>query len=181
MADVLQGRVPAKTIDTGQGTRFFGIAEISGQEPRSLEAGTDLSRAVYLQTGDIVIALLGDLGKSAMIDDRAAGAVLGRECAALRITQNERLLPSWLHAWTESQDFRQQIARHASGTTMPRVSTRTLADLVLPLPSLSCQQELAAKIGQFDAVLKTTEEMVRNLQELRAAEVNLAIAGARGE
>jgi hypothetical protein len=30
-------------------------------------------------------------------------------------------------------------------------------------------------------VLKATEEMVRNLQELRAAEVNLAIAGVRGE
>lgn len=64
---------------------------------------------------------------------------------------------------------------------MPRVSTRSLADFVLPLPPMPYQQELTAKIDQFDTVLKTTAEMVRNLQELRAAEVNLAVAGVLGE
>jgi len=43
------------------------------------------------------------------------------------------------------------------------------------------QQELAAKIDQFDTVLQVTAEMVRNLQELRAAEVNLAVARVLGE
>jgi hypothetical protein len=175
---VLQGRASAKTIDGGEGSRIYGIAEISGHPPRSIEQGTDRGSPVHVQCGDVVMALAGDPGRSAVIDDRAAGAVLARECAALRVTATDRLLPQWLHAWAESQDFQRQVAQHASGGTAPRINIGILAEFTVPLPSLSSQHELAAKIYHFETVLRATTELLRNLQDLRAAESRLAVAKA---
>ena len=89
VAKVLKGRVPAKTIEDGTGARFFGIAEISGHPPRIVEPGIDLSQAIFLRKGDVVVALLGDLGKSAIVNHSGEGAVLGWEYAALRVSDPE--------------------------------------------------------------------------------------------
>src|SRR5216684_3481061 len=154
----------------------LALLKISGRPPRMVLPEIDLSHAAYLERGDVVVALLGDLGKSAVVDDRGAGAVLGRECAALRISASDQLLPAWLEAWTRSEHFKNQVAGHTSGSTMPRLNRRALADFTLPIPSMSYQEELAADVERVDAVLVATREMVRDLEDLRAAEVDLAVA-----
>jgi Type I restriction modification DNA specificity domain len=175
VAEVVNGRIPAKTVDTGDGPRFFGLAEISGHPLRVIEPGIDLKQATYLRAGDVVVALLGDLGASAIVDADDAGAVLGRECAAVRITAPGLLLPSWLYAWTKSQHFQDQIAGNASGTTMPRVTSRALADFSLPIPPRSTQEQLEATTHCLDVALRSTKDLIRNVEDLRQAEVDLAI------
>jgi type I restriction enzyme S subunit len=179
VAEVLKGQVPAKTVDHGDGPRIFGIAEISGHEPRALEPGTSLQHAVYLKAGDVVVALLGEhgLGATALIASRAEGTVLARECAGLRVTA-PGLLPSWLYAWTKSGHFSEQIRTHASGGAMSRVSIQRLADFRLPLPPRPDQERLEAKIGQLDVALRSTTDLISNLNSLRDAEIDLAIAQA---
>jgi restriction endonuclease S subunit len=176
VVNVLPGRVPAKTTEHSNGARFFGIAEISGRLPRTVEPGIDLSRATYLRSGDVVVALLGDLGKSALVDDRSDGAALGRECAALRISDREALLPAWLYAWTQSPHFKAQVAERASGTVMRRINTRALPDFRLPLPELPYQRELEAEVSRYDAALIAAKDMIRTLEDLRAATSSLAMA-----
>lgn len=175
LATTLQGRVPARTTDDQDGQRFFGMAEISGHQPRVVEPQIDLSGALYLEPGDVVVALLGEVGKSAMVDRRSVGAVLGRECAVLRVTAEDRVLSAWLYAWTQSPHFKTQIAQHVSGATMPRVSVRALKEFVLPLPPLPQQHELADRIDVLNAILAAMTQMVRDLEDLRGAELQLAV------
>jgi restriction endonuclease S subunit len=179
VAEILKGHVPAKVSDDGDGPRLFGIAEISGHAPRVLEPGTSLERAVYLRTGDVVVALLGErgLGATALIDGRADGTVLARECAAMRVS-TPSLLSTWLYAWTKSEYFNEQIRRRASGGSMSRVNIRDLADFRLPLPPRSHQQRLEAEIDRLDVALRSTTDLIRNLEDLREAEINLAVAKA---
>lgn len=177
VAEMLKGQVPAKTSDGGDGPRLFGIAEISGHEPRKLEPGTSLDRAVYLLTDDVVVALLGErgLGATAMVDGQADGAVLAKECGALRVSA-PNLLPTWLYAWTKSEHFHEQIRRHASGGTMSRVSIRGLADFRLPLPPRSYQERLEADVKRLDDALRSTTDLIRNMEGLKASEIDLAVA-----
>jgi restriction endonuclease S subunit len=145
--------------------------------PRVLEPGISLEHAVYLRAGDVVVALLGEggLGATALVDDRSEGAVLARECGALRVGALT-LLPSWLYAWTKSGHFHEQVRRHASGTTMSRVSIRDPADFRLPLPPLSYQQRLEAEIDRLEVALRSTSDLIHDLSNLRDAEIDLAIA-----
>jgi hypothetical protein len=172
--------VPAKVSDEGDGPLFFGIAEISGHAPRVVDPEVDLENAIHLQVGDVVVVLLGEsaLGAAALIDDRAEGAVLGRECAALRVTANDYLLPSWLYAWTKSRHFDEQVRRHASGGSMSRLSVRALEEFALPLPPRCHQERLEAEMYRLDEALRSTAGLIRNLEELRGAEIDLAVARA---
>jgi restriction endonuclease S subunit len=176
----LRGRVPANTVDDPVGPRFFGIAEISARgrsAPRYIERGTEqLDDAAILEEGDVVISLLGNIGDATIIESGAAGAVLGRECAALRVTAQDVLRPAWLSAWTASDEFRSQVARDTSGTTMPRLSPRALENFTVTVPSLVRQLEVDGLVRRFDAAIATTATTLQQLEALRVAELQLAMA-----
>lgn len=179
LTHALKGRVPAKPVPDEDGPRFFGIAEISARgraTPRYVAIGSDADDAAVLAQGDVVVALLGNIGDATVVDDTAAGAVLGRECVALRITAPDVLLPEWLCAWMSSEECSSQVAQHTTGTTMPRLSPRALETFTLTLPPVDQQREVAELVHRFDAALAVTTITLQHLESLRASELQLAIA-----
>ena len=79
-------------------------------------------------------------------------------------------------AWTESPNFKAQVAGHALGSVMRSINVRALADFVLPLPPLAYQEELEGEVNRYDAVLTAAREMIRDLEDVRAAAASLAMA-----
>jgi|GEM_PF-1537638 len=177
LAEVLRGNVPANTTETGSGERFFGLAEIShgGVTARVPLPGVDLERAVRLQEHDIVIALLGKIGDVVIVGEEAAGSVLVRECVALSIRTGEsRVIPQWLYLAMRSSQFRQRAALGATGSTMPRLSPKILAELTVSVPSMETQARLWRRLAAFDDAISTHRELVESLCALRDAEIDLA-------
>jgi restriction endonuclease S subunit len=117
---------------------------------------------------------MSSIGSSLLITARHEGAVLGRECAALR-PRSPEITGSWVYVWTQSEDFAQQVARYITGTTMPRLSRRAIPDFTLPLPDLKKQREVEALLAEFDAALAKTGQVVAELTELRRIELQLLI------
>jgi Type I restriction modification DNA specificity domain len=178
---VLHGRVPANTVPDPDGPRFFGIAEISARgrsAPRYVEHGSNVKDAVILVEGDVVVALLGNIGDATLVDAVNAGAVLGRECAALRVTSLDVLRPAWLCAWVSSEEFRSQVAQNTSGTTMPRLSTKALDKFTVTVPVVDKQVEVAELVRRFDNAIGATATTLQQLQDLRVAELQLAMANS---
>jgi hypothetical protein len=178
LAIVLRGRTPANTVSEPAGPPFFGMEEIAaraGEATRYLSPEVDLDRAVFLEKGDVVVALLDKIGASAVINAQTAGSVLGRECVALRITSSE-LGPAWFSEWTGSDEFKSQAAQHTSGTTMPRLPLKALWGFKMTLPSLEEQRALEKLANRFDAAIATTAKTLDDLQDLRAAEMQLVLA-----
>jgi restriction endonuclease S subunit len=175
---VLRGRIPATTVTDQQGPRFFGIAEISARgraAKRYVERGISVEDAVILNEGDVVVALLGNVGDAALVDDINAGAVLGRECVAFRVTAPDALRPAWLSAWMSSEECRSQVAHNTSGTTMPRLAAKALTDFTVALPPLEEQVEIEELVSRFDTAIATTATTLQQLENLRRAELQLAM------
>lgn len=182
VAEVLRGTVPANTIELTDGTAFFGLAEVTagGVLSRSPEPGAPMDRAVTLQTDDVVVALLGRIGDSVLVDEAAAGAVLGRECAALRVRSREsRVLAGWLNVALRSSQVRQQAQRMATGTTMPRLTVRRLGELRIPIPAVEEQRALVERVEKFEAALRAHERAVVVISKLRNLEIDLAFSDVR--
>jgi restriction endonuclease S subunit len=178
LVHILSGTVPAKPTDDLDGEPFVGIAEITAggaASPRYVVADDVPSGAARLKVGDVALALMSSIGSSLLIGARHEGAVLGRECAALR-PQVPEITGSWLYVWTQSEDFAQQVERHVTGTTMPRLRRRALSDFTLPLPDLERQMEAQALIADFDEALAKAGRVVADLTELRRIELQLLIA-----
>lgn len=183
LVEVVTGAVPAKPTDDADGEPFVGITEISAggaAAPRHVSADAVPPGAPRLMNGDVAVALMSSIGSSLLITPRHEGAVLGRECVALR-PRTPEIAGSWIYVWTQSEDFAEQVGRHVTGTTMPRLSRRALSDFTLPLPDVNKQMEVQALLAQFDAALGNTGQVVADLTELRRIELQLLIAELKVE
>lgn len=183
LIEVVRGAVPAKPTDDLDGEPFVGITEISAggsAPPRYVTADDVPPAAPRLSNGDVAIALMSSIGSSLLITRSHEGAVLGRECAALR-PRTPEITGSWIYVWTQSADFVQQVERHITGTTMPRLNLRALGDFTLPVPDLDNQMEVQAMLIEFDNALTKAGQVVAGLAELRRIELQLLLTDLETE
>lgn len=187
IAMILRGTVPAKPTDSQDGVPFFGISEITsggiGDLRRvNLDGGATLKGKtltevrggpVRLEPGDVVVALMSNIGRAALVSPRHGGAVLGRECALIRPT--DEVTSAWIYAWTQSAQFRDQATLHTSGSTMPRLSYRALADLLVPVPPIDRQLQAEELLADFDDALSKVGLVQAYLMELRTLEMELLL------
>jgi len=176
LADLLLGRTPAPQTDDTSGPIFVGLAELSDRERPTRRAPATDDKAIVLQPGDVVVARLSNIGASTLVTpDRLAGAVLGRECVALRPT-DQGVTGDWLYLWTLSEHFLEQVRRSTSGGVMPRLDGKALRNFVVPVPDLATQAALHASDVRFDAALAELRQLVSDVAELRQLELNIAVA-----
>lgn len=181
VATVLRGTVPAKPTDREDGVPFFGLAEISagGTAVTRLVEPDDGPTPTLLQRGDVVVALLSNIGQTALVMPRHEGAVLGRECAVIRA--GSEITGAWIYVWTQSAQFHEQVARHTTGSTMPRLGYRAMPSLLIPVSSLDRQQDAAALLEEFDEALWNLGRVQSQVTELRSLEVELLLADLDGD
>ena len=77
-------------------------------------------------------------------------------------TNNEYLYYIFL-----SDFFFNQIKREMHGVNLPRVSPKKLSELIIPLPPLSEQSRIAAKIAQLFALLRKVESSTQQYTKLQ--------------
>lgn len=178
IADVRRGTAPANTVDYDEGPGFFGLAEISqgGTITRQPEPGNEPKELVYLRAGDVVVALMNRIGESVTVSDDADGSVLGRECAAIQLRPGERrVLPGWLSIVLRSGANQQRLAGLATGSTMPRLATRHLAALEVPVPPIEEQQAVLDRMKRLQTAIHAQGVLLASLNRLYDAEVALAV------
>lgn len=179
LTQALRGRVAANTVSEPAGPRFFGIAEISARgrsAPRYVVGDTEDGTAVILDEGDVVVALLGNIGDATVVDSDGAGALLGRECVALRVTSPGVIRPAWLCAWMNSTESKSQVAQNVTATTMPRLPIRALETFTVTVPPVDTQLEIEKLSRRFDAAIGATATTLQQLEALGSAELQLAMA-----
>ena len=175
VVDVLRGTIPASDFHDDGTERFFGITEIgqSGQGPvRRVTVATQGRKVVRLEKGDVALVLMGRIGTSTLVDDADAGAVLGRECVALRVASLD-VLPEWLYAWTRSPDFGDQALRRVKGTTMTRLGTRDLLSFTIPVPAVERQEEIVKTLTGLRVAIRATSGTLADLERLEQLELTL--------
>jgi len=178
LVSILRGNTPALPSGDPSGPRVIGQSEIvsGGSAP---VRHVDYSRVqpglapVLLAADDVVLAAMDRSHRSLLIDDELAGAVLGRECLALRIaTPNSPIRPAYLAAWTRSPEFQTLASAGMVGTTMPRLSPKTLGSFLIPILSQERQMRIERLVREFasaQAALARTENL---LQRLEVAELS---------
>ncbi|MGC7406377.1 hypothetical protein ACPWR0_20835 [Pandoraea pneumonica] len=138
------GAVPVLRIPNVQGGRIdlgdMKSADFDEKELLKLE----------LRTGDILVirsnGSLDLVGRSAVVDDRAAGMLFAGYLIRLRL-DSTRCLPEYLHWFLQSSVARNTITSAAKSTSgVNNVNAQELQTLELPLPSIAAQMERIASI-----------------------------------
>lgn len=120
-----------------------------------------------VQNQDILISTANSLellGKVAQIKNMPYEATLGTFIVNLRINQN--LSSEYIYYCLSSLDFRKEVQFKASTTTnISNISTEKLKDMTIPLPPLSEQRRIVAKIEELFSELDKGVELLKTLQQ----------------
>ena len=139
---------------------------------------TDETKEKYLlKTGDIVIARIGaTTGKAYMVDD-CPEAVFASYL--IRVRTKENLLPIFLAQYFRTNNYWRQIDQSKGGRLKGGVNIPILSRLVLPLPHLSEQQQIAEILQACDTKITALEQEVEHLDELFHAMLDELMTGQR--
>ena len=99
--------------------------------------------------GDILISRLPDpVGRACAVPGELGKCITAVDCTIIRL--NNKALPKYFIAFTNTPDYAMQIKKVLSGTTRLRVSRANLGRIEVPLPSKDEQIKFVAIVEQAD-------------------------------
>ena len=114
--------------------------------------------------GDILISRLPDpVGRACIIPAGLGKSITAVDCTIIRL--NDKVLPKFFVAFTNTPDYAMQIKKVLSGTTRLRVSRANLGKIQVPLPSIDKQQQFVTIADQAD---KSEFELKKSIKAINA-------------
>jgi type I restriction enzyme S subunit len=116
-----------------------------------------------LKPGDLLITIVGTLGKIAEVPDELDGANITQSSARIRLNA-DIACKDYIRHYLRSNYANQQYNWHRLGTGVPRLNIHHVRDLQIPLPPLSEQKRIADILNKADAI-HCKRQIVGNLTQ----------------
>ena len=159
-----------RTTDITSGSINWETVPFCSKEPENKEK-------YLLKDGDILISRAGSVGYSYLIQNPDEAVFASYLIRFKPINVNPRYLAFFL----QSPDYWQAISEKKLGIAIPNVNATKLSDIDLPLPPLTEQQRIVAKVEelftQLDAGVAELQQAIAKLGRYRQAVLKAAVEG----
>lgn len=170
ICDIRSGGTPSRTVLENYGGKipWAKIADLNVEGDTVLstsenitEQGLKAIRGRIFKSGTLLFAMYGSVGKTAF-----AGVDMSTNQAILGISPkpNAKIDLRYLNAYLKSQG--QKLNDMAVGVTQKNLSATVVKDLLIPLPSLERQREIAAVLDKVDELRQKRRQSISKLEEL---------------
>lgn len=126
--------------------------------PYVTQRKSDEFARTVLQANDVVVALVGYPGDSAVIPERLVGANISRAVGLLRPGRN--LHPEYLAQYLNSPVGRAEFLKPSAGSAQIVVNLADLNKLEIPLPGLDEQRQIAEVLAGVDCLIVSLERVI---------------------
>jgi type I restriction enzyme S subunit len=153
-----QGRpmLSARNVDQGR----INYDEFRYISEESFEAEHARTRVA---PGDVLLTIVGTIGRSAVVPEAAVPFALQRSVAVL--SPKGGLLPKFLSYQLQSPQVQRYFEHHARGTAQKGVYLKTLGETPIVVPPISEQQ---AVVAELEKQFSRLDEAVANLKRVKA-------------
>jgi type I restriction enzyme, S subunit len=162
----------ARNIDRGQ-VLFDDYRLISESAFVSENARTRIA------AGDVLLTIVGTIGRTAVVPDGSQPFALQRSVAVLTPAAN--LLPKFLCYQLQSPAIQRHFEANARGTAQKGVYLKTLGQTPIVLPPLNEQTEIVAEIekqfSRLDEAVANLQRVKANLKRYKASVLKYAVEG----
>ncbi|MBD1903364.1 restriction endonuclease subunit S [Trichocoleus sp. DQ-A3] len=139
-------------------------------EPSKLHRISKKLDAQYARTrlygGEIVMSLVGTIGKIAQIPGSMAGANLHRNLARIPISRGNS--SRFVFHYLQSQTVQEAIAATTFGSTQSLLNLTDLRELLVAVPPPQEQQTIANIIDTMDEAIAHTSSLIAKLKQMKA-------------
>lgn len=137
------------------------------------------TRAV-VEAGDVLFSITAYLGSVAVASKKESGSYVSQHVAITRLDQN-RLHPRFLAYFILSEFGQRQLNEGAYGGTKLQLSLEDIKKLMIPVPGMSEQIEIARHLdtsaARIDALVGLSHKSISLLRERRSALISAAVTG----
>lgn len=133
-----------------------------------------------LETGDIVIARRGEMGRCAVAGEASVGWLCGTGSLKIRVCQS-KVSPNFLAEVIRTPAVRSFLSLASVGSTMDNLNSTILGEVAFGLPPLWEQEQISEKVSSAkrvaDSLCAEATRAIALLQERRAALISAAVTG----
>ena len=158
------------------GVPFFRSAEIGDlQQNKALKTELFISEKHFNeiknkygvpQQGDLLITSVGTIGNTWISDGRE---FYYKDGNITQISKNEFIIPEYFRLFIDSPIFTMQVFDTVAGTAYNALTIIKLKKLIFPLPPLSVQNSIVAKLEQVLPLVDAYENALLQKEELKSA------------
>ena len=140
----------------------------------------DVAHPYLLETGDVLFARSGSVGKSFLYRPEWGDACFAGYLIRFR-SNVDMILPEYVHYFTFSNAYWQQVRKGSIQATIQNFSAEKYGDILICLPPIQEQQAIVSHISEFiqreDNLQKDIVRSIELLKKRRAALITAAVTG----
>lgn len=162
---------PGQSIDGGVpvikvNNLIAGLNSVNDLDTTSRETACKYSRT-QLKGGELVVSVVGTIGKTAIVPASFAGCNLVRATALIDIP--EQWLSNWVKYYIDSPAGQSYIDQNLNTTVQPTLNIKSLVEMPIPFFDESFMKKAVAFLKAIDGKIDINNQMNDNLQQQAAA------------
>ncbi|OXS26904.1 MAG: hypothetical protein BI182_12295 [Acetobacterium sp. MES1] len=162
---------PGSSCDGGipvikAGNIIAGLNDVSQLNTTDPEIDAKYKRT-KLQGGELVVTIVGSVGKTAIIPLDFAGCNLVRATALIDIVDKNDAL--WIKYFIDSPAGQNYIDQNLNTTVQPTLNIKSLEEMDIPMPDKDTRDKVVQLLGGIDLKIRVNEKINRNLMDQAVA------------
>ena len=118
------------------------------------------------QVGDVLFTTEAPLGNVCRIPQLNTEFYIGQRIITM---QTDVLAPAYLEYALSSDDFKKELNKKSSGSTVTGIRSKLLAEMPIPVPPLSLQNDFAVFVEHVDQQKQTVQQSLEKLELMKKA------------
>lgn len=142
--------------------RYIRITDIndSGELNGDFKTAEKIEEKYILQEGDFLFARSGNtVGKTFLYETKYGKCLYAGYLIKFNLKKN-KILPQYLRQFTKTKTYWNWVKSNQTGSSQPNINGQIYSSLQIPLPPLSAQKEIVAKIEKLEQKIHSAQEIV---------------------
>lgn len=171
VCDILNGYAFKSNQYTTSGVRIIRISNvqkgyIEDKSPVYYPEDDENVKKYKLRQNDILISLTGNVGRTALLEEKFLPAALNQRVSCVRLKGYDKVLKAYLFHLLNSDYFEQKCIKAAEGVAQKNLSPRWLFEYKIPLYPIERQKEISNSLDKMDSLIALRKQQLIKLDEL---------------
>jgi type I restriction enzyme, S subunit len=127
----------------------------------------DEYRRTTLRGGEVLLTVVGSIGRTAVVPPSLAGASIARAVAMLPVSRLIR--SSWVEFWLRFEPNRQRLETSAHEVARKTLNLEDVRDFAMPIPSIVEQDRIIEEIEDLESVRDASEGSTNTIARLASS------------
>jgi len=131
-----------------------------------------------LHSGDIVISMMGTIGKCAIVPKKLKAGIMDSHLLKLKI-DTKNVIPEYVKNIIESDIIQQQMINLSVGGIMSGLSSNIIKQLFFPIPPLQEQQAIATALSDIDGLINSLTKLIDKKKNIKQGAMQELLTGKK--